>query len=103
MNSRQIATRRHTIFAAQHVRDVYPPQRPILWFIQLPEVTSLLRRCLMLYWSLLFLIVALVAGVFGFGGIAAGAASIAQVLFFIFLVLFIASLLMGGLRRGPLP
>ena len=54
----------------------------------------------MLYYALVFFIIALVAAVFGFGGIAAGAASIAQVLFFIFLVLFIASLIAGLIRRG---
>ena len=36
----------------------------------------------MLYWALMFLIVALVAALFGFGGIAGTAAGIAQVLFF---------------------
>jgi len=49
----------------------------------------------MLSWAVLFLIVALVAAVFGFGGIAESAAGIAQILFFVFLVLFIVSLLMG--------
>jgi len=56
--------------------------------------------CQMLYWALLFFIVALVALVFGFGGIAAGAAGIAKILFFVFLVLFILSLL-TGMRRPP--
>ena len=36
---------------------------------------------------------------FGFGGIAAGAVEIAKVLFFIFLVLFIVSLVLGLFRR----
>ena len=54
----------------------------------------------MLYWAVVFFIVALVAAIFGFGGIAAGAVSIAQVLFFLFLVLFLVSLLMGLIRRG---
>ena len=40
-----------------------------------------------------FLVVALVAAVFGFGGIAAASAGIARILFFIFLILFVASLL----------
>ena len=56
----------------------------------------------MLYWALVFFIVAIVAAIFGFGGVATGAASIAQVLFFVFLVLFIVSLLFGGFRRGPM-
>jgi len=32
----------------------------------------------------------------GFGGIAAGAAGMAKILFFVFLVLFVVSLVMGG-------
>lgn len=57
----------------------------------------------MLYWALIFLVIAIVAGIFGFGGIAATASSIAQVLFFIFLVLFIISLFFGwrGGAFGP--
>ena len=52
----------------------------------------------MLYWALVFLIVAIVAAIFGFGNIAAGATTIAQVLFFVFLVVFLVSLI-GGLAR----
>ena len=55
----------------------------------------------MLYWAAVFFVIALVAAVFGFGGIAAGALSIAQILFFVFLVLFVISLVFGGIRRGP--
>ena len=40
----------------------------------------------MLYYALIFLIVALVAGFLGFGGIAFAAAGIAKIFFFIFLV-----------------
>ena len=47
----------------------------------------------MLGWSLIFLIVAIIAGIFGFGRIAAGATSIAKVLFFIFLIIFVVSLI----------
>jgi uncharacterized membrane protein YtjA (UPF0391 family) len=53
----------------------------------------------MLYWALIFLVVALVAGLFGFGGIASASAGIAQILFVIFLVLLVASLLMHFFRR----
>lgn len=49
----------------------------------------------MLGWALVFLVVALIAAALGFGGIAAGAATIAQILFWIFLLLFIASLIYG--------
>ena len=46
----------------------------------------------MLKWSVIFLVVALIAGIFGFFGIVEAAASIAKVLFFIFIVLFVISL-----------
>lgn len=52
----------------------------------------------MLRWTVIFLVVAIIAAIFGFGGIYAGAIGIAKVLFFIFLVLFIISLVAG--RRG---
>jgi uncharacterized membrane protein YtjA (UPF0391 family) len=55
----------------------------------------------MLYYAAVFFVVALIAAVFGFGGIAVGAIEIAKVLFFIFLVLFVVSLVVGLLRRGP--
>jgi uncharacterized membrane protein YtjA (UPF0391 family) len=56
----------------------------------------------MLNWALVFLVIALIAAAFGFGGIAAAATSIAQTLFFIFLVLFLVSLVAGLVRRGRL-
>ncbi len=53
----------------------------------------------MLYWALVFFIIALVAGVLGFGGIAAAASDMARILFFIFLVIFLATLVLGLVRR----
>jgi uncharacterized membrane protein YtjA (UPF0391 family) len=58
------------------------------------------RRYDMLGWTITFLIIALVAAVFGFGGIAVAAAGIAKILFFIFLILFVISLLGGLMRRA---
>ncbi len=52
----------------------------------------------MLRLAIIFLVVALIAALFGFGGIAAGAVSIAKVLFYIFLVLFLLSIIGGGIR-----
>ena len=46
-----------------------------------------------------FFIVALIAAVLGFGGLAATAAGIAKLIFYIFLVLFVVSLL-AHLTRG---
>jgi len=53
----------------------------------------------MLQWALMFLILALVAGVLGFGFLAVELAWIGKVLFVVFLVLFLVSLLTGGVRR----
>ena len=53
----------------------------------------------MLRWTLAFLILALVAAMLGFGGISSAAAGIAQVIFFVFLLLFAASLIAGLIRR----
>jgi uncharacterized membrane protein YtjA (UPF0391 family) len=54
----------------------------------------------MLYWAVMFLVIALVAAVFGFGGIASTATGMAQILFVIALVLFVVSLFAGFLRRN---
>lgn len=53
----------------------------------------------MLHYSVMFLIIALVAAVLGFGFIAGTAAEIAKILFLVFLVLFVVSLITG--RRPP--
>jgi uncharacterized membrane protein YtjA (UPF0391 family) len=60
----------------------------------------------MLGWALTFLVVALIAGVLGFTTVAGAAMGIAKILFFVFLVLFIVSLvmhLMRGRGVGPGP
>ncbi len=54
----------------------------------------------MLRYAVVFFVVAIIAALFGFGGIAAGATEIAKILFFVFLVLFIVSLVAGVIKRG---
>jgi uncharacterized membrane protein YtjA (UPF0391 family) len=49
----------------------------------------------MLYYTWIFLVIALLAGLFGFGLIASTAAGIAKILFFIFIALFVISLVSG--------
>ena len=61
----------------------------------------------MLSWALVFLVVALIAGVLGFTSVAGAAMGIAKILFFVFLVLFVVSLVMHlvrgrGVGPGPL-
>ncbi len=49
----------------------------------------------MLRWALAFFVLALVAALFGFGGLAATSAGIAKTLFYVFLVVFLVSLVFG--------
>jgi uncharacterized membrane protein YtjA (UPF0391 family) len=53
----------------------------------------------MLYYAVVFLVIALVAALLGFGGIAAGAASIAKILFVVFLIVAIVTFLLSLGRR----
>jgi uncharacterized membrane protein YtjA (UPF0391 family) len=52
----------------------------------------------MLNYAWIFLVIAIIAAVFGFGGIASASAGIAKILFYIFLAIFVISLLMGRRR-----
>jgi uncharacterized membrane protein YtjA (UPF0391 family) len=56
----------------------------------------------MIGWALTFLLVALVAAVLGFGGIAGTAVEIAKLIFFVAIVLFAISAVVG-LMRGRSP
>jgi uncharacterized membrane protein YtjA (UPF0391 family) len=58
------------------------------------------QETLMLRYSLVFFVIALIAALLGFGGIAAGAVEIAKILFFIFAILAIASFVVSLLRRN---
>jgi len=53
----------------------------------------------MLHYALVFLVLGLIAAVLGFGGLAGTSIGIAKILFFVFLVLFAVSLLIGRGRR----
>jgi uncharacterized membrane protein YtjA (UPF0391 family) len=54
-------------------------------------------------WAVTFLIIALVAALFGFGGIAGTAVEIAKLIFFVAIVLFAISAVIGLLRgRSPM-
>lgn len=55
----------------------------------------------MLYWSLVFFVVSLVAGIFGFGGVADASAGLAQILFYVFLVFFVITLIAGLASPTP--
>jgi len=55
----------------------------------------------MLSWVVTFLIIALIAGILGFGGIAGVSVEIAKAIFFIAVVLFIVSAVVGVARGRP--
>jgi uncharacterized membrane protein YtjA (UPF0391 family) len=55
----------------------------------------------LLYWAVVFLVIAVVAALFGFGGVAGTAMEGAKIIFWIAVVLFVISLLFGFMRRGP--
>ena len=54
---------------------------------------------IMIRWALIFFIVALIAAAFGFLGIASAAVGIARLLFYIFVILFLVSLIGGLVSR----
>ena len=56
----------------------------------------------MLGWALTFLVIALIAAVLGFGGIAGFAVEIAKIIFFVAIILFVISAIIG-LIRGRTP
>ena len=53
----------------------------------------------MLYYALVFLVIALLAAFLGFGGMALAFAGIAKILFFLLLIAFVVSLVMHAGRR----
>jgi uncharacterized membrane protein YtjA (UPF0391 family) len=52
----------------------------------------------MMSWAITFLVIALVAALFGFGGIAGTAIEAAKIVFFVAIVLFVVSALVGVFR-----
>ena len=48
----------------------------------------------MLYWALVFLVIAVILAILGFGVAAAAFAGVAKMLFYIFLIAFVISLIM---------
>ena len=54
----------------------------------------------LLHYALVFLVVALIAAAVGFGGLAGVAMEGARLLFWVFIVLFVVSLVAGLVRRA---
>jgi uncharacterized membrane protein YtjA (UPF0391 family) len=58
---------------------------------------------IMLKYAWIFLTIAIIAAIFGFSDVALATAEIAQALFYLFMVLFIASLTLGKRSVWPAP
>ena len=72
----------------------------LAWFFsRLLNFFNHIKHKTMLRWAVIFLVIALVAALFGFTGIAASAAGIAKILFYIFVVLFLLSVIAGAFNR----
>ena len=54
----------------------------------------------LLHYAIVFLVIALIAAAVGFGGVAGVAMDGARILFWVFIVLFVISLVGGMLRRS---
>jgi len=54
----------------------------------------------MLSYAIVFFVLGVVAAIFGFGGIAAGIVGFAKFLFFVFLALYLGSLIWGLVHRN---
>jgi uncharacterized membrane protein YtjA (UPF0391 family) len=57
------------------------------------------RRPIMLYYAVVFFIIALIAALFGFGGIAVAAAGIAKIQFVVLLIVALVTFLLSLARR----
>lgn len=54
----------------------------------------------LLHYAIVFLVIALIAAAVGFGGVAGVAMDGAQILFWVFIILFVISVVGGLVRRG---
>lgn len=54
----------------------------------------------MMYWAMVFFLVAIVAALFGFGGISTVAVGMSKTLFFVALIVFLVTLVLGVSGRG---
>lgn len=59
----------------------------------------------MIGWAITFLVIALIAGILGFGGVAVVSIELAKIVFFVAIVLFAISVIVGLVngRRTPRP
>jgi len=82
-----------------------PLARGTVFFTKRPwAVAKVKEHVPMLGWALTFLVIALIAAVLGFGGIAGLSIEIAKIIFFVAVVLFLISAIVGLMRgRRTIP
>ena len=73
----------------------------VLWMRKPAQQRCSSKEGIVLYYALVFLVVALIAGVLGVSGVAAVATNIAYVLFVVALVLFVVHLITGRRTIAP--
>jgi uncharacterized membrane protein YtjA (UPF0391 family) len=74
-------------------------QQPMRGAVSRADVEQKTKVSVMLSWVVTFLVIALIAGILGFGGVAGVSIEIAKTIFFIAVVLFLISAVIG-LARG---
>ncbi len=74
------------------MKPTLPPLRQVSGTVVLYYARAPTLEVNMLTWSIIFLIVALIAAAVGFTGVAGAAAGMAKILFVVFLVIFLVSL-----------
>jgi uncharacterized membrane protein YtjA (UPF0391 family) len=86
-------------FAARNLRfraGLFPQFDARAW--SQPSKDKQAIEVVMLSWVVTFLVIALIAGVLGFGGIAGASVEIAKAIFFIAVILFLISAVVGLVR-----
>jgi uncharacterized membrane protein YtjA (UPF0391 family) len=71
------------------------PRLRLAFACQVPRDAGVRGESEMLKWSIVFAVVALIAGALGFGGVAGAAADVAKILFFLFAIGFVIFLALG--------
>jgi uncharacterized membrane protein YtjA (UPF0391 family) len=85
--------------SASGLRRNFRFQAGLFFQLRRGDFASWKTELIMLSWVVTFLIIALIAGVLGFGGIAGASVEIAKIIFFVAVVLFLISAVVG-LARG---
>jgi uncharacterized membrane protein YtjA (UPF0391 family) len=79
--------------------DYFHSRCAMVWVALMSKQKLEAEVLIMLSWVVTFLVIALIAGILGFGGVAGASIEIAKIIFFIAVILFLVSAIVG-LARG---